>query len=72
MRDPIDQIIGENIRRHRLRKEIALSAFAEKLGVSCRDMEHYEAGTNRIGSARLWRAAEILDLAVSELFRSPA
>jgi len=65
---PIDKIIGSNIRTHRLARKMSQTDLANELGVTFQQVQKYENGTNRIGSGRLHQAAQILGVQVSVLF----
>jgi transcriptional regulator with XRE-family HTH domain len=66
--DPIDELVGRNIRIHRLAKGLSQTALADKLGLTFQQVQKYEKGTNRVGSGRLFRIAAILDVDVITLF----
>ena len=63
-----DRLIGRNIRIHRLTKGLTQEALGEKLGVTFQQIQKYEKGGNRVGSGRLYRIAEILEVPVTVFF----
>jgi transcriptional regulator with XRE-family HTH domain len=65
----IDEIIGRNIRFHRLTKKMSQTELGNRLGVSFQQVQKYENGTNRVGSGRLYQMAAILGVHVSTLFQ---
>jgi transcriptional regulator with XRE-family HTH domain len=67
--DATDAIVGTNIRIQRLQKGMSQSELADGLGVSFQQVQKYEKGTNRIGSGRLSRIA---DVPVTALFEGVA
>ncbi len=64
----IDAAVGRNVRIRRMAKGLSQSQLADRLGVTFQQVQKYEKGTNRIGSSRLVRIAEILGLPVTALF----
>lgn len=66
--DPIDVYVGDRIRTRRKMLNIAQRELGEELGVTFQQIQKYERGANRIGSARLYRMANYLDVAVSYFF----
>jgi transcriptional regulator with XRE-family HTH domain len=77
--DAVDAIVGRNIRAHRIAQGMSQGALGKQIGVSFQQVQKCETGSNRIGSGRLVRIAEILDVPLLTLFdgvktigRSPA
>jgi transcriptional regulator with XRE-family HTH domain len=66
---PVDAIVGQTIRVHRLNKRISQSALGEKIGVSFQQVQKYENGSNRVGASRLLQIAQALRVPVDTLFR---
>jgi transcriptional regulator with XRE-family HTH domain len=66
--DPIDALVGRNIRIHRLDKGLTQSEVASRIGVTFQQLQKYEQGVNRIGGGRLFKLAEVLELPISALF----
>lgn len=62
----IDAHIGARMRARREALSMSLAAFAGELGVTFEQVQNYEEGKNRIGTARLMQIASVLR--VSELF----
>jgi transcriptional regulator with XRE-family HTH domain len=60
-----DKTIGARIRTRRLEQHISQSELGNMLGVSFQQVQKYEKGVNRIGSARLVQLAKALDIEVS-------
>jgi len=66
---PADRYVGTAVRFRR--KELGLSQtdLAKALGVTFKQVQKYEYGTNRIPVGRLFRIAETLQVPVSYFFR---
>jgi transcriptional regulator with XRE-family HTH domain len=62
--NPVDVLIGQNIRIQRLARQMTQSDLARQLGVTFQQLQKYEKGINRVGSSRLVRIAEVLGLPV--------
>lgn len=67
--DPIDVLVGNNIRILRHEKGLSQSALAERLGITFQQIQKYEKGINRIGSGRLARLSQVLGVSVSRFFQ---
>lgn len=67
-----DKLIGRNVRIHRLAKGLTQEALGEKLGVTFQQIQKYEKGGNRVGSGRLYRIAEVLEVPVTTFFDGEA
>jgi transcriptional regulator with XRE-family HTH domain len=48
------------------------SDLASKMGITFQQVQKYEKGTNRVGSGRLMRIAEIFGLPIAALFEGAA
>jgi transcriptional regulator with XRE-family HTH domain len=66
--DPVDIIVGANVRRLRNQRGLSQSALAEALGMTFQQVQKYEKGTNRIASSNLVHIARTLGVVVSTLF----
>jgi transcriptional regulator with XRE-family HTH domain len=67
--DPIDVLVGNNVRILRLEKGFSQSNLAERLGITFQQIQKYEKGINRIGSGRLARLSQVLGVSVSRFFQ---
>lgn len=56
----MDIIIGNRIRARRMEQHVSQSELGDMLGVSFQQVQKYEKGVNRVGSARLVQIAEAL------------
>lgn len=66
--NPIDEVVGRNIRIHRLAKGLSQTNLANELGLTFQQIQKYEKGTNRVGSGRLYQIASILGVDLMSLF----
>ena len=66
--DPVDALIGRNIKLHRLAKSMSQEDLAHRLGLTFQQLQKYERGINRVGGGRLFRIASILGIEVSAFF----
>jgi transcriptional regulator with XRE-family HTH domain len=65
--DGNDVIVGNNIRVHRLAQKMPQAVLAEAIGLSFQQLQKYETGANRVGTARLVRIADALGVPVLTL-----
>jgi len=66
--DPVDMLVGRNIKIHRLAKSMSQEELAHKLGLTFQQLQKYERGINRVGGGRLFRIASILGIEISSFF----
>jgi transcriptional regulator with XRE-family HTH domain len=66
--DPIDALVGRNIRIHRLDKGLTQTDVASRIGVTFQQLQKYEQGMNRVVGGRLFKLAEVLELPISAFF----
>ena len=66
--DPVDMLVGRNIKLHRLAKAMSQEDLAHKLGLTFQQLQKYERGINRVGGGRLFRIASILGIEISAFF----
>ena len=67
--DPIDRLVGNNVRILRLERGLSQSDLAERLGITFQQVQKYEKGINRIGSGRLARLSQVLGVSVGRFFQ---
>ena len=67
--DPIDRLVGNNVRILRLERGFSQSDIAERLGITFQQVQKYEKGINRIGSGRLARLSQVLGVSVGRFFQ---
>lgn len=67
--DPIDVLVGNNIRILRLEKGLSQADLANRLGITFQQVQKYEKGINRVGSSRLARLSQVLGVSVSRFFQ---
>ena len=66
--DPIDVHVGQRVRARRKMLGLSQTLLGKELGVTFQQVQKYERGTNRIGSSRLFRVSNALDVPVSYFF----
>jgi transcriptional regulator with XRE-family HTH domain len=66
--DPVDMLVGRNIKLHRLAKSMSQEELAHKLGLTFQQLQKYERGINRVGGGRLFRIASILGIEIGAFF----
>jgi transcriptional regulator with XRE-family HTH domain len=66
--DPVDALVGRNIRIYRLHKGLSQTDLAKRIGVTFQQVQKYERGTNRVGGGRLYKVADVLGLPISAFF----
>jgi len=62
-----DAVVGQNVRAHRLARQMSQTALAEAIGITFQQVQKYEKGVNRIGAARLVRIARALEVPAVKL-----
>jgi transcriptional regulator with XRE-family HTH domain len=70
--DPVDRLVGKDIRLFRVAKGLSQGALGEAVGVTFQQLQKYEAGANRVGSSRLAKIAKTLGVPVAGFFGSGA
>ena len=68
MPDPVDIIVGKNVRTLRAKRRISQLELGEALGLTFQQIQKYEKGTNRVGASRIQQISEILQVPISFLF----
>ncbi len=66
--DPIDIHVGFRVRMRRTLLGISQEKLGDGLGLTFQQIQKYERGANRIGSSRLYKLSQILDVPVSFFF----
>ena len=66
---PLDQILGERIRRRRRELSLSQSALGARLGITFQQIQKYENGTNRVSATMLVKLAEALEMTVPDLLK---
>jgi transcriptional regulator with XRE-family HTH domain len=64
----IDQLVGGRIRQRRLALRISQQELADRLGVTCQQLQKYEKGTSRVAAGRLYMIAQALGTSVGHFF----
>lgn len=60
IRDPLDHVIGANLRKYRLRRGFSQEDLACRLGVTYQQIHKYETARSSLSAARLFRLSAIL------------
>ncbi|CAN7557696.1 helix-turn-helix domain-containing protein [Rhizobium sp. LjRoot258] len=68
MPDPVDIIVGKNVRTLRAKQRISQLELGEALGLTFQQIQKYEKGTNRVSASKLHQIAVFLGVDISELF----
>lgn len=63
--NPIDVIVGLNVRRARRAAGMSQSALATAVGLTFQQIQKYESGANRISASKLFNIAETLGIAAA-------
>lgn len=66
--DPIDILVGHNIRIQRMKRGMSQEKLADALGLTFQQVQKYEKGVNRVGSGRLHKIASIFKIPITSLF----
>jgi len=70
--EPVDKLVGQNIRIFRMAKGISQTELGNSVGVTFQQIQKYEKGANRVGSSRLAKIAAILKVPISNFFDNSA
>ncbi|CCM74012.1 helix-turn-helix domain-containing protein [Rhizobium mesoamericanum] len=68
MPDPVDIIVGRNVRTLRAKRRISQLELGEALGLTFQQIQKYEKGTNRVSASKLHQISVFLGVDISELF----
>ncbi len=66
--NPVDVHVGQRLRQARKHAGLSQTALGRALGITFQQIQKYENGSNRLGSSRLWHAANCLDIGVGYFF----
>jgi transcriptional regulator with XRE-family HTH domain len=66
--DPLDRLIGRNIRFYRIESGLSQTALAESIGVTFQQLQKYENAANRVPASRLIQIARALNVPVPILW----
>jgi len=66
--EPVDRLVGHNIRIFRLDGRYSQESLANAIGVTFQQLQKYEKGTNRVGSSRLAKISEVLNVPIERFF----
>lgn len=66
--DPIDQHVGNRIRRRRTALRLSQSHLGDGVGLTFQQIQKYETGANRVSCSRLYQFARLLNVEVDYFF----
>lgn len=66
----VDRLVGGNVRRLRIQRNLTLSQMAGELGISHQQLQKYETGANRLSAGTLCAVAAVLGVPIETLFRA--
>ncbi len=66
----VDRLVGENVRRLRIQRNLTLSQMAAELDLSHQQLQKYETGSNRLSAGTLCLVAGVLGVSIEHLFRT--
>lgn len=64
----VDEQVGQNIRKARVDRELALREVADLCGLTYQQVQKYENGSSRVTSARFVQLSKILNVPISYFF----
>ena len=67
----VDKLVGENVRRLRIQRNLTLAQLSAELGISHQQLQKYETGSNRLSAGALSSVATALGVSIEFLFRTP-
>ncbi len=65
---PVDVHVGARVRQRRVLLGMNQTKLGDALGMSFQQVQKYERGTNRIGSSRLFKLSQVLDVSIEYFF----
>ncbi len=68
MADPVDIHVGARVRLRRTLLGMSQDTLGKALGLTFQQIQKYERGANRMGSSRLFKIANLLQVDVSYFF----
>lgn len=68
----MDKVVGQNVRRLRLERNLTLVELAEVLHISQQQLQKYETGANRLSAGIISSLAEALSVPIETLFQVSA
>jgi transcriptional regulator with XRE-family HTH domain len=66
--DPLDQLIGRNIRSYRIKSGLSQTALGASLGVRFQQIQKYEKAANRLPASRPIQIARVLNVPIAALW----
>lgn len=66
--NPIDVVVGSNLRMMRTSRKISQTSLGEAVGISFQQIQKYERGHNRIGASRMWELCKFFECKPGDFF----
>ena len=66
--NPVDSHVGQLMRARRRELGLSQTVLGDEIGISFKQIQKYESGTNRIGAGRLYEISLALDTDVDRFF----
>lgn len=66
--NPIDAIVGKNLRETRIKRGMSQDELAKAVGLTFQQIQKYERGANRISASRLVELSKAMGVFVTDLF----
>lgn len=70
--NPLDQLIGRNVRLYRIKSGLSQTALGQSIGVTFQQIQKYEKAANRVPGSRLIQIARLLDVPVAAFWSGDA
>src|SRR5262249_40527315 len=64
----LDRLVGRNIRAQRIARGLSQTALGRAVSVTFQQVQKYENGKTKISAARLYLAAQLLDVPLASFF----
>jgi transcriptional regulator with XRE-family HTH domain len=65
---PVDVHVGARVRLRRTLRGMTQTDLADAIGLTFQQVQKYERGVNRIGSSRLYKLSQVLDVPINYFF----
>lgn len=66
----VDKLVGENVRRLRIQRNLTLSQLAAQIEISHQQLQKYETGSNRLSAGTLFAVSAALGVSIERLFQT--
>jgi transcriptional regulator with XRE-family HTH domain len=65
---PVDVHVGAQVRQRRVMQGMTQTDLGDALGLTFQQVQKYEKGVNRVGSSRLFKLSQVLDVPIGYFF----